>query len=112
MSVARRLLAQDLTKALARVPRWTSHLPGKDGRDVIQRSLQFKDFVTAWGFMSSIAVKAEAMNHHPEWFNVYGRVDIVLTTHDAGGITENDIQLAEQIDSFADKLGAAAGKAS
>lgn len=106
MAVARRLAAQDLTKALTRLPAWKASLPNKDGRDIIQRSLQFKNFVTAWGFMSSIAITAEAMNHHPEWFNVYGRVDIVLTTHDAGGITENDIKLAEQIDSFAAALGA------
>ncbi len=67
----------------------------QDGK--LFRSIQFPDFVAAWGFMSSVAIIAEKLDHHPEWFNVYGRVDIHLTTHDAGGISERDFQLATHI---------------
>ncbi len=67
----------------------------KDGK--LFRSIQLSDFVGAWGFMSSVALIAEKMDHHPEWFNVYGRVDISLTTHDAGGISERDFALAQKI---------------
>lgn len=63
----------------------------------LQREFVFKDFVEAFGFMSRVALLAEAMNHHPEWSNVYNRVEIYLTTHDAGGITERDFTLAAQI---------------
>jgi 4a-hydroxytetrahydrobiopterin dehydratase len=65
--------------------------PDKKG---IRKQFSFSDFQTAWKFMSDIAVKAEQMNHHPEWFNVYGRVDIRLTTHDAGGLTSLDLEMA------------------
>lgn len=60
-------------------------------------SLQFRDFNEAWGFMNRVALLAEQQHHHPEWSNVYNRVDIALVTHDAGGITERDLQLAESI---------------
>ena len=80
--------------ALARVPEWQL----VDGRDAIARSLKFDDFRTAFGFMTEIALAAEKLDHHPEWFNVYNRVDITLSTHDAGGLTELDIRLAEIID--------------
>ena len=63
----------------------------------LQRQFVFKDFVEAFGFMSRVALLAEAMNHHPEWSNVYNRVDIHLTTHDASGITERDFALAGKI---------------
>ncbi|MCP5363619.1 MAG: 4a-hydroxytetrahydrobiopterin dehydratase [Hyphomicrobiales bacterium] len=69
-----------------------------NGRDAIQKSFQFKDFNGAFGFMARIALMAEKMDHHPEWFNVYNRVDITLSTHDAGGVTERDIALATFID--------------
>ena len=72
-----------------------------EGRDAIQRSIRFKDFSQAWGFMSRVALVAEGMNHHPEWFNVWNRVDIVLSTHDAGGLTKLDIELARGIDALA-----------
>ena len=67
-------------------------------RDAITKSFQFKTFSQAFGFMTRVALIAEKLNHHPEWFNVYNRVDITLSTHDAGGLTDLDIQLAEKID--------------
>ena len=76
------------------------------GRDAIERSIKFKDFSAAWGFMSRVALAAETADHHPEWFNVYNRVDIVLSTHDAGGLTEKDVALAKKIDAFARASGA------
>lgn len=68
------------------------------GRDAITRSFTFADFSAAWGFMSRVALAAEAMGHHPEWFNVWNRVDITLSTHDAGGLSRNDLALAQAID--------------
>ena len=70
------------------------------GRDAICKTFEFADFNEAWGFMSRVAVKAEAMNHHPEWFNVWNRVDVTLATHDAGGVTELDTTLARFMDSM------------
>jgi 4a-hydroxytetrahydrobiopterin dehydratase len=67
----------------------------------LERRLRFADFQTAFGFMTSVALAAEQMNHHPEWFNVYNRVLIQLTTHDAAGITAKDFQLAERVDALA-----------
>ena len=69
------------------------------GDDFITKVFTFKDFARAFGFMSEIAVVAEAMNHHPQWYNVYNRVDVTLTTHDAGGITDKDITLAKRRES-------------
>jgi 4a-hydroxytetrahydrobiopterin dehydratase len=68
--------------------------------DKLQRELIFKDFVAAFGFMTRVALLAERMNHHPEWFNVYNRVTVDLTTHDAGGISEGDFALARAIDAM------------
>jgi 4a-hydroxytetrahydrobiopterin dehydratase len=67
----------------------------------LHREFRFPDFVVAFGFMSSVALVAESMNHHPEWFNVYGRVVVDLTTHDAGGVTELDLELARRMDELA-----------
>lgn len=64
----------------------------------IHKDLKFQDFNQAWGFMNRVALLAEKMDHHPEWFNVYNRVEIKLTTHDAGGISERDITMAKAID--------------
>ncbi len=72
-----------------------------EGRDAIKKQLTFPDFSVAWGFMSRVALKAEGMNHHPEWFNVYNRVDITLSTHDCQGLSQRDIKLANFIDSIA-----------
>jgi len=71
------------------------------GRDAIVKTFQFKSFSQAWGWMSRVALVAEKMDHHPEWVNVYGRVDVTLATHTAGGVTEKDIALARKMDAFA-----------
>jgi 4a-hydroxytetrahydrobiopterin dehydratase len=72
-----------------------------DGRDAATKSFKFADFNDAFGFMGRVALAAEKADHHPEWFNVYNRVDIVLTTHDAGGLSERDVSLARFIDAAA-----------
>jgi 4a-hydroxytetrahydrobiopterin dehydratase len=69
-----------------------------EGRDAITRSFRFKDFSEAWGFMARVALLAEAQDHHPEWFNVWNRVEITLSTHDAGGLSARDVRLAQAID--------------
>lgn len=79
----------------AALPAWTV-LDGK----AIQRRFSFKDFSEAWGFMARVALLAEGMNHHPEWSNVWNRVEITLSTHDAGGLTGNDLALAKAIDAL------------
>ncbi len=84
------------TALLARFPEWT-HEPT---RDAITRQFKFADFVQAFGFMASVAIIAEKMDHHPEWSNVYNRVDILLTTHDADGLSERDAKLAEAIEAL------------
>jgi 4a-hydroxytetrahydrobiopterin dehydratase len=81
--------------ALAELTGWSP----VDGRDAIQKSYRFKDFTEAFGFMTRVALLAEKADHHPEWFNVYNKVDIVLTTHDANGLSARDIKLAKAIDS-------------
>ena len=68
------------------------------GRDAIQRHFKFADFNEAFGFMTRVAIKVQVMDHHPEWFNVYNKVEITLSTHEAGGLTERDILLARFID--------------
>ena len=85
------------TAALAELSGWTEVA----GRDAIEKSFRFADFNTAFGFMTRVALKADQMDHHPEWFNVYNRVDITLSTHDAGGLSERDITLAKAIDGYA-----------
>ena len=82
------------------------HLEGWSLRDgKLFRQLQFDDFAAAWGFMSTVAVLAEKMDHHPEWFNVYGRVGVTLTTHSAEGITSLDVTLAAFMDQASERLG-------
>jgi 4a-hydroxytetrahydrobiopterin dehydratase len=71
-----------------------------DDRDAISRSFKFKSFVEAFGFMTQVALLAERMDHHPEWFNVYNRVDIVLTTHDAHGLSMRDVKLAQDMNAL------------
>src|SRR3954470_22957140 len=70
-------------------------------RDGVRKSYHFSNFSEAWGFLSRIALAAEKMDHHPEIFNVYNRVEIILSTHDAGGLSERDVQLAQMIDELA-----------
>lgn len=93
MKVAR-LSPADVEARLASLPDW-----GID-QNKLFRHFVFSNFVDAWGFMSQVALLAETMNHHPEWTNVYNRVEIYLTTHDADGISERDFSLASQIDSL------------
>jgi 4a-hydroxytetrahydrobiopterin dehydratase len=88
--------------ALKQRPLW-SKVPGE--RDAIQRTFRFSDFSAAFGFMARMAILAEKLDHHPEWFNVYNRVDVVLTTHDAGGVTELDVTLAGLMDTAAKSAG-------
>ena len=71
------------------------------GRSAILKSFKFKSFGQAFGFMAEVALTAEKMDHHPEWFNVYSRVDVTLTTHSAGGVTDLDIRLAKAMDAAA-----------
>ena len=83
--------------ALAELTAWTL----RDDGLAITRTLRFADFAQAFGFMARVAIVAEKADHHPEWFNVYNRVEITLTTHDAGGLSVRDVELARQIDGFA-----------
>ncbi len=81
-----------------------SQLSGWDvveGRDAIRKVFQFSDFNAAFGFMSRVAMKADQMDHHPEWFNVYNKVDVLLSTHDADGVTTLDLDLARFMDAIA-----------
>ncbi|MEL6826674.1 MAG: 4a-hydroxytetrahydrobiopterin dehydratase [Pseudomonadota bacterium] len=78
--------------------------PVDGDRDAISKTFKFADFKTAFGFMTSCALKAEQMDHHPEWFNVYNRVEVTLTTHDADGVTALDVELAGFMDALASKL--------
>ncbi len=77
-------------EALKRLPKWSAV---EGGRDAIQRTYRFSDFTAAFGWMTRCALLAEKLDHHPEWFNVYNRVDVTLATHDADGVTELDVQL-------------------
>jgi len=88
----------DIAAALAQLPGWTQE-GGK-----LHRSYRFADFVTAFGFMSSAALVAERLNHHPEWFNVWSTVRVDLATHDAGGITALDFELARAMEQIAARL--------
>jgi 4a-hydroxytetrahydrobiopterin dehydratase len=87
--------------ALAALPGWSA----AEGREAIQKSFRFKDFNEAFGFMTRVALAAEKLDHHPEWFNVYNRLDVTLATHDAGGVTELDVRLARLMDAAANSAG-------
>jgi len=88
--MATKLTGAARSRALAQLSGWSE----VNGRDAIQKSFTFQDFNAAFGFMTRVALMAEKLDHHPEWLNVYGRVDITLSTHDAGGVTERDVTLA------------------
>ena len=94
----RKLTAAEITKHMKALPNWDL------GSDRIRRVFRFKDFVEAFGWMSSIAIVAETMNHHPEWRNVWATVEVELSTHDAGGLTELDMKLAAKMDELS-RLG-------
>ena len=85
------------TEALAALEGWAEVA----GRDAIRKSFKFADFNEAWGFMTRVALAADKADHHPEWSNVYNKVEIVLSTHDAGGVSTKDVALAKFIDSIA-----------
>lgn len=88
----------EIADVLKRLPQWRQ-APGD--RPAIVRDLTFEDFNTAFGFMTRVALLADKMDHHPEWSNVYNRVQLLLTTHDAGGVTERDAEMAAFIDGIA-----------
>ena len=88
----------DVDEVLASLPAWSAH-PGD--RPAIERRLVFADFNAAFGFMTRVALHADKVDHHPEWSNVYNRVDVILTTHDADGVTALDIDMARFMDEVA-----------
>jgi 4a-hydroxytetrahydrobiopterin dehydratase len=93
----KKLSGQARADAVAKLNGWTEVA----GRNAIAKKFVFRDFNEAFGFMSRAALVAEKMDHHPEWFNVYKTVEVTLATHDAGGVTELDIALAQAMDGFA-----------
>ncbi|MET1415975.1 4a-hydroxytetrahydrobiopterin dehydratase [Roseibium sp. HPY-6] len=95
--MAERLKPEDRAAGLATLPEWQLC----EGREAIFKSFKFKDFCEAFGFMTQVALVAEKMNHHPEWSNVYRTVDITLATHDVGGLSELDLDLAREIENIA-----------
>jgi 4a-hydroxytetrahydrobiopterin dehydratase len=101
--MAERLSAEARKSALAELPGWSETA----GREAIGRTFTFKDFNEAFGFMARAALVAEKNDHHPEWKNVYKTVDVVLSTHDAGGVTRLDIDLAKAMNAIARQFGVA-----
>lgn len=92
-----KLPIDELRSALKRLPDWRL----AEGREAITRKYQFVDFDAAFAFMTRVALLAAKMNHHPEWSNVYNKLDVTLATHDAGGVTQKDIDLATAMDGYA-----------
>jgi len=92
--MAQKLDDTERSSAMKSLIGWTQ----ESDRDAISKTFVFKNFIQAFGFMTQIAIIAEKLNHHPEWYNVYKTVNVTLTTHDAGGVTELDIQLATAMD--------------
>jgi 4a-hydroxytetrahydrobiopterin dehydratase len=101
--VTERMSAEARKSALKGLPGWKEAA----GREAIERTFIFKDFNEAFGFMSRAALVAEKNDHHPEWRNVYKTVEVVLSTHDAGGVTSRDIELAKVMNAIATQLGVA-----
>ncbi len=95
--MAQRLTESELQSAMVGLDGWNE----VSGRGAIQKTFKFKDFNEAFGFMSRVALAAERMDHHPEWRNVWNTVDVVLSTHDAGGLTQRDVDLAKLMDEIA-----------
>ena len=93
----------DVAEALKGLPLWRAH---EGDRPAIVRTLTFADFNAAFGFMTRVALLADKIDHHPEWSNVYNRVEVLLTTHDADGVTERDVRMARFIDEAAAATGA------
>ncbi len=95
--MTQKIAAAQRDATLAEISDWKP----AEGRDAITRSFKFADFSQAFGFMTRVALAAEKLDHHPEWSNVWNRVEITLTSHDAGGLTERDVKLAKIIDGLA-----------
>jgi 4a-hydroxytetrahydrobiopterin dehydratase len=95
-----RLTEAERAALAATLPGWTLVPAGPGTAEAIRRRFQFADFSAAWGFMSRVALLAEQQGHHPDWSNVWNRVEITLSTHDAGGLTEQDVRLAGAIDAL------------
>jgi 4a-hydroxytetrahydrobiopterin dehydratase len=95
--MAERLTPEARAAALAELDGWRP----VEGRDAIAKTFEFRDFAEAFGWMASVATAAEKLDHHPEWFNVYRKVEVTLSTHDAGGLTELDLALAKRMDALA-----------
>jgi 4a-hydroxytetrahydrobiopterin dehydratase len=92
-----KLVIEELRAALKRLPEWQL----AEGREAIAREFQFVDFDAAFAFMTRVALLAAKMDHHPEWSNVYNKLEVTLATHDAGGVTQKDIELATAMDGYA-----------
>ena len=92
-----KLDAEARRQALAGLNGWSE----AEDREAISKTFRFKDFNAAFGFMARVALLAEKMDHHPEWFNVYNRVEVTLATHDAGGVTQKDVDMAAFMDAAA-----------
>lgn len=98
--MSEKLSDADVTEALSELDGWSR----VEGREAIFKIFKFVDFRHAWTFMEDVAVEADAMSHHPEWLNVYNRVEVTLTTHDAGGLSELDLDLAAIMDEIAEEV--------
>jgi 4a-hydroxytetrahydrobiopterin dehydratase len=97
LTMTQKLAAHERQSVLAKLSGWSD----VKGRDAITKKFVFQDFNQAFGFMTRAALVAEKMDHHPEWFNVYKNVEVTLSTHDAGGVTELDVKLAQAMDKLA-----------
>ena len=95
--MVKKLAGAELAAALGGLAGWSE----AEDRDAIRKTFRFADFNTAFAFMTRVAMMAEKMDHHPEWLNVYDRVEVTLSTHEAGGVTERDIRLARFMDAAA-----------
>ncbi len=95
--MVKKLKSEDRAKEVGNLSGWQD----VEGRDAIQKTFTFEDFNEAFAFMTRIALLADKVDHHPEWFNVYNRVEILLSTHDAGGVSERDIKMAQFIEKIA-----------
>jgi 4a-hydroxytetrahydrobiopterin dehydratase len=98
-----KLTPEERTKDLATTVLANGWTMDNTGRDAIQKKYNFKDFNEAFGFMTRVALKADKMDHHPEWFNVYNRVEVTLSTHDCSGLSQNDVELANFMDQLVAK---------
>ena len=98
MPAPQKLDDADIRSALTKLPHWSL------AKAKLHREYKFADFIHAFGFMAAAAIAIEKMNHHPEWFNVYNKVIVDLTTHDAGGVSAKDVKLAKLLDGFAGRM--------